>query len=54
MRLVKVKRKQQEKTIGNLKLVLTLLNVCELSEEDQVTFLDVYQVFNITEVYSCQ
>ncbi len=54
MHLVKVKRKQEEKTLGNLKLVFTLLNVCEVTQEDSTTTLDVYQIWNVTEVWNVQ
>ena len=54
MRLVKVKRKQEEKSMGNLKLVFTLLNVCELTQEDASTTLDFYQIYNVTEVWNVQ
>jgi hypothetical protein len=54
MRLVKVKRKQEEKTFGNLKLVFTLLNVCEMTKEEEATTLDFYQIYNVTEVWNLQ
>lgn len=54
MRLVKVKRKQEEKTIGNLKLVFTLLNVCECTQEKEATTMDFYQIYNVTEVWNLQ
>lgn len=54
MRLVKVKRRQEEKNFGNLKLVFTLLNVCELTQEDATTTLDFYQIYNVTEVWNLQ
>lgn len=54
MRLVKVKRKQEEKNLGNLKLVFTLLNVCELTQEEGETTLDFYQIYNVTEVWNMQ
>ena len=54
MRLVKVKRKQEEKNLGNLKLVFTLLNVCELTKESEATTLDFYQIYNVTEVWNLQ
>ena len=54
MRLVKVKRRQEEKTLGNLKLVFTLLNVCEMTKEDEDTTLDFYQIYNVTEVWNLQ
>ena len=52
MRLVKVKRNQEEKTVGNLKLVFTLLNVCEATKEEGTTTLDFYQIYNVTEVWN--
>jgi len=52
MRLVKVKKKQEEKTFGKLKLVFTLLNVCELTKENEGTTMDFYQIYNVTEVWS--
>ncbi|HLC77371.1 MAG TPA: hypothetical protein VJH04_04165 [archaeon] len=52
MRLVKVKRKQEEKSFGNLKLVFTLLNVCELTQEGNDTTLDFHQIYNVTEVWN--
>ena len=54
MRLVKVKRKQEEKNLGNLKLVFTLLNVCEMTQESEETTLDFYQIYNVTEVWNMQ
>ncbi len=54
MRLVKVKRRQEEKSVGNLKLVFTVLNVCEVTQEDGATTLDVYQIYNVTEVWNLQ
>ena len=54
MRLVKVKRKQEEKTLGNLKLVFTLLNVCEVTKEQEETTLDIYQIYNVTEVWNME
>lgn len=54
MRLVKVKRKQEEKNFGSLKLVFTLLNVCEVTQEDATTTLDFYQIYNVTEVWNLQ
>ena len=52
MRLVKVKRTQEEKTVGNLKLILTVLNVCEATKEEDTTTLDFYQICNLTEVWN--
>ena len=52
MRLVKVKRNQEEKTVGNLKLVFTVLSVCEATKEDDSTTLDFYQIYNVTEVWN--
>ena len=52
MRLVKVKRNQEEKTIGNLRLVFSVLNVCEATKEAEETTLDFYQIYNVTEVYN--
>ena len=52
MRLVKVKRHQEEKTFGNLRLVFTVLNVCEATKEDDTTTLDFYQIYNVTEVWN--
>jgi len=52
MRLVKVKRSQEEKTVGNLKLVLTVLNVCEATKEDETATLDFYQIYNVTEIWN--
>ena len=54
MRLVKVKRKQEERTVGNLKMVFTLLNVCEMTKEEKDTTLDVYQIYNVTEIWDMQ
>ncbi len=54
MRLVKVKRNQQEKTIGNLRLVFSVLNVCEATKENECTTLDFYQIFNVTEVWDLE
>ncbi len=54
MRLVKVKRKQEEKNLGSLKLVFTLLNVCEMTQEEGATTLDFYQIYNVTEVWNLQ
>ena len=54
MRLVKVKKKQEEKTLGNLKLVFTLLNVCEATQEEGSTTLDIYQIYNVTEVWNME
>ena len=50
--MVKVKRNQQEKTFGNLKLLLTVLNVFETTKEDGTTTLDFYQVYNVTEIWN--
>lgn len=52
MRLVKVKRNQEEKTVGNLKLIFTVLSVCEANKEEEVTTLDFYQICNVTEVWN--
>lgn len=52
MRLVKVKRSQEEKTVGNLKLILTVLNVCEATKEDGAATLDFYQIYNVMEVWN--
>jgi hypothetical protein len=52
MRLVKVKRNQQEKTFGNLKLMLSVLNVFETTKEDGTTTLDFYQIYNVTEIWN--
>ena len=52
MRLVKVKRNQQEKTFGNLKLVLSVLNVFETIKEEGTTTIDFYQIYNVTEVWN--
>jgi hypothetical protein len=52
MRLVKVKRNQEEKTLGNRKLVLTVLSVCETTQEEDSTTLDIYQIYNVTEVWN--
>ena len=52
MRLVKVKRNQEEKTVGNLKLLFTVLNVCEATKEDGTTTLDFYQICNVTEIWN--
>ncbi len=52
MRLVKVKRNQQEKTFGNLRLVFSVLNVFETTKEDDTTTLDFYQIYNVTEVWN--
>ena len=52
MRLVKVKRNQEEKTVGNLKLVFTVLNVCEATKEEGETTLDFYQICNVMEVWN--
>ena len=54
MRLVKVKKKQEEKTFGNMKLVFTLLNVCETTQEEGATTLDIYQIYNVTEVWNME
>ena len=54
MKLVKVKRKQEEKNLGNLKLVFTLMNVCEMTQEEGETTLDFYQIYNVTEVWNLQ
>lgn len=54
MRLVKVKKKQEEKTFGNMKLVFTLLNVCETTQEGDDTTLDIYQIYNVTEVWNME
>lgn len=54
MRLVKVKRKQEEKTFGNMKVVFTLLNVCETTHERDSTTLDIYQIYNVTEVWNME
>lgn len=52
MRLVKVKKRQEEKTFGNMKMVFTLLNVCETTHEEGATTLDIYQIYNVTEVWN--
>lgn len=54
MRLVKVKKKQEEKTCGNVKLVFTLLNVCETTQEGSDMTLDIYQIYNVTEVWNME
>jgi len=54
MRLVKVKKKQEEKTFGNMKLVFTMLNVCETTREEGATTLDIYQIYNVTEVWNME
>jgi hypothetical protein len=52
MRLVKVKRSQEEKNLGNLKLVMSVLHVCEATKEENTTTLDFYQIYNVTEVWN--
>lgn len=48
MRFVKVKRQDTERYFGNLKLVYSLFNVCEI-EGNTLTF---YQIYNVTEVWN--
>ena len=54
MRLVKVKKRQEEKTFGNMKVVFTLLNVCETTQESESMTLDIYQIYNVTEVWNME
>ncbi|MBI4174790.1 MAG: hypothetical protein HY517_04030 [Candidatus Aenigmarchaeota archaeon] len=54
MRLVKVKKKQEEKTFGNMKVVFTLLNVCETTQDSGSMTLDIYQIYNVTEVWNME
>ena len=55
MRTVKVKRSQEEKNLGNLKLVMSCLHVCEATrEETGEVMLDFYQIYNVTEVWNLE
>jgi hypothetical protein len=52
MRFIKVKRKYLKSEKLNCRLVLTILNVCEITEEEGIEVVSFYQIFNVNDIWN--
>ena len=52
MRIVKVKRKYLKSDKLNCRLILTILNICEVTEEEGMQVVSFYQIFNVNDIWN--
>lgn len=52
MRIVKVKKKYLKSEKLNCRLILTILNVCEVTEEEGMQVVSFYQIFNVNDIWN--
>jgi hypothetical protein len=52
MRIVKVKKKYLKSDKLNCRLILTILNICEVTEEEGMQVVSFYQIFNVNDIWN--